>query len=44
MYVGDAAGRTKGEDGLIQDDFSNSDKLFAENIGIRFQTPEKVFG
>lgn len=33
FYVGDAAGRKK--------DFSNSDKLFAENIGIDFLTPEE---
>ena len=35
FYVGDAAGRTK--------DFADSDKLFAENIGITFHTPEEIF-
>ena len=35
IYVGDAAGRP--------DDFSDSDKTFAENIGIAFQTPEDYF-
>lgn len=35
FFVGDAAGRTK--------DFLDSDKLFAENIGIKFLIPEEVF-
>lgn len=35
MYVGDAAGRPQ--------DHSNSDLLFAQNIGIPFYTPEKIF-
>lgn len=35
FYVGDAAGRTK--------DFSDSDKKFAENIGLTFYTPEEFF-
>lgn len=35
FYVGDAAGRTG--------DFSNSDREFAENVGITFKTPEEVF-
>lgn len=35
FYVGDAAGR-KG-------DFSNSDRAFAKNVGIRFLTPEEYF-
>lgn len=33
FYVGDAAGRPN--------DFLNSDKLFAENIGLKFYTPEE---
>ena len=35
VFVGDAAGR-KG-------DFSDSDKQFAENCGLQFQTPEEFF-
>lgn len=35
FYVGDAAGR--------KNDWSNVDKEFAENIGIKFKTPEEVF-
>lgn len=35
FYVGDAAGR--------EHDFSDSDKVFAENVGIRFFTPEEYF-
>ncbi|CAL9731382.1 polynucleotide 3'-phosphatase [Monosporozyma unispora] len=34
-YCGDAAGR--------KSDFSDSDKAFAENIGIRFKLPEDIF-
>lgn len=35
FYVGDAAGRPQ--------DFSNSDMLFAQNVGIPFYTPEQIF-
>lgn len=35
FYVGDAAGR--------KNDFSNSDLKFAENVGIKFYTPEEFF-
>ena len=35
FYCGDAAGRPG--------DFADSDKKFAENIGIRFYTPEEIF-
>ena len=35
VYVGDAAGNL--------DDHSNSDRMFAKNIGIAFQTPEEYF-
>lgn len=35
FYCGDAAGRTG--------DFSDSDLKFAENIGIKFYTPEEIF-
>ena len=36
FYVGDAAGRPN--------DFSDSDKEFAANLGIKFYTPEEIFG
>jgi bifunctional polynucleotide phosphatase/kinase len=36
FYCGDAAGRKK--------DFSDSDKIFAENIGVQFYVPEEIFG
>lgn len=35
-YVGDAAGRKY--------DFADSDKAFAENIGLPFKVPEDIFG
>lgn len=35
FYCGDAAGR--------KNDFSDSDKKFAKNIGIEFYIPEKIF-
>lgn len=35
FYVGDAAGRPQ--------DFNNTDKTFAENIGITFYVPEQIF-
>ena len=35
FFVGDALGR--------KDDFADSDKLFAENIGIKWIEPEKIF-
>ncbi|ODV64005.1 polynucleotide 3'-phosphatase, partial [Ascoidea rubescens DSM 1968] len=35
VFIGDAAGRSQ--------DFSDSDKLFAKNIGIQFKTPEEFF-
>ena len=35
-YVGDAAGRPE--------DFADTDKLFAEAIGMPFKVPEDVFG
>jgi bifunctional polynucleotide phosphatase/kinase len=35
FFVGDALGR--------KDDFSNSDKIFAENIGIKWLSPEDIF-
>ena len=43
VYVGDAAGRKKGGD-RVADDFSDSDRVFVKNVGIRFQTPEEVLG
>ena len=36
FFCGDAAGR--------KEDFSSSDKDFALNIGLRFMTPEELFG
>lgn len=36
FYVGDAAGRPG--------DFSDSDKQFADNLGIKFYIPEEIFG
>mmetsp|Transcript_582 Transcript_582/g.4074 ORF Transcript_582/g.4074 Transcript_582/m.4074 type:complete len:328 (-) Transcript_582:319-1302(-) len=36
FYVGDAAGR--------EGDFANTDKEFAEEIGLPFKTPEEMFG
>jgi bifunctional polynucleotide phosphatase/kinase len=43
IFVGDAAGR--GPDGKLRPkkDFSSSDRGFAVNIGIDFQTPEEYF-
>ena len=39
FYVGDMAGRT----GAIEDK-SDTDKVFAENVGIEFHTPDDYFG
>lgn len=41
FYVGDAAGRLKDE--KYKKDFSDSDRKFALNIGIKFYTPEVFF-
>ena len=35
FYCGDASGRNQ--------DFSDSDKMFAENVGIKFYLPEQIF-
>jgi len=44
IYVGDAAGRPEGWDGPTRKrDFSCSDRKFAFNIGIPFETPEECF-
>ena len=40
FYCGDAAGRRRIKG---KKDFSCSDRLFAANIGIKFQVPEEVF-
>ncbi|KAL9050686.1 MAG: hypothetical protein Q9162_006483 [Coniocarpon cinnabarinum] len=43
IFVGDAAGREKDEDGMGKKDFACSDRDFAFNIGIQFRTPEEQF-
>ncbi len=42
FYVGDAAGRIY-EKGKPKKDFSPSDRLFAENMGLKFMLPEDIF-
>lgn len=41
FYCGDAAGRPATK--KTKKDFSNSDRFFAQNIGIKFYTPEELF-
>ena len=43
IYVGDAAGRTILTLANRKKDFSCSDRKFAHNVGIAFQTPEQYF-
>uniref|UniRef100_UPI0037E83D1F bifunctional polynucleotide phosphatase/kinase n=1 Tax=Semicossyphus pulcher TaxID=241346 RepID=UPI0037E83D1F len=44
VYVGDAAGRPENwAPGKKKKDFSCSDRLFAQNIGLLFHTPEEYF-
>lgn len=43
FYVGDAAGRIKNWQPQKKKDFSCSDRKFAANVGIKFQTPEEFF-
>lgn len=43
FFVGDAAGRNAHWMPGKKADFSDSDRLFAINIGLRFQTPEEIF-
>jgi bifunctional polynucleotide phosphatase/kinase len=45
MFVGDAAGRPAGWDGNAntKKDFADSDRLFAECVGIPFATPDEFF-
>ena len=42
FYVGDAAGRTRNPL-TKKKDFSCSDRMFAANLGLKFETPEKYF-
>ncbi|XP_052225823.1 uncharacterized protein F21D5.5-like isoform X2 [Dreissena polymorpha] len=43
LYVGDAAGRAKEWSPGKPKDFSCSDRKFAANLGVKFQTPEEFF-
>ncbi|CAO3667039.1 unnamed protein product [Umbelopsis ramanniana] len=43
FYIGDAAGRADGWKPKAKKDHSCGDRKFADNIGIRFQTPEEYF-
>jgi bifunctional polynucleotide phosphatase/kinase len=43
VFVGDAAGRPKGWTKGVPADFSCTDRKFARNVGISFQTPEECF-
>jgi bifunctional polynucleotide phosphatase/kinase len=43
FYVGDAAGRPKGWALKKKKDFSDSDRAFAHNIGLRFYSPEEFW-
>lgn len=43
VFVGDAAGRVKGETSSGKADFSASDRLFALNVGVAFKTPDEFF-
>ena len=43
FYCGDAAGREAGFAPGKKKDFSCSDRLFAENVGLEFFTPEEFF-
>ncbi|KAJ1541216.1 hypothetical protein HK096_010359 [Nowakowskiella sp. JEL0078] len=43
LFVGDAGGRVYGVGSKKKKDFSDSDRKFALNLGIKFMTPEKFF-
>ena len=43
MYIGDAAGRKIDTLGGKGKDFSCSDRKFARNVGVKFETPEEFF-
>ena len=43
LYCGDAAGREVGWSAGKKKDFSCSDRLFADNVGVKFYTPEEFF-
>jgi len=41
VFVGDAGGRVP--NGKLRKDFSSSDRDFADNVGIKYQSPEEFF-
>ena len=43
FYCGDSAGRPNNIDKCVIADHSSCDILFAQNVGIEFRTPERVF-
>ncbi|XP_017780392.1 PREDICTED: bifunctional polynucleotide phosphatase/kinase [Nicrophorus vespilloides] len=43
FYVGDAAGRPGNKKLKINKDHSLADRLFAQNVGLKFYTPEEYF-
>tara|TARA_Y100000768_G_scaffold342469_1_gene287594 strand:- start:1326 stop:2444 length:1119 start_codon:yes stop_codon:yes gene_type:complete len=43
FYCGDAAGRVKDWKKNVKKDFACTDRMFANNVGVKFKTPEYVF-